>query len=226
MSLYCLWISQQTRNHFWTSWHVSYWFIIGTAPPVCVFMCIHVNTRVLPVVTSFERVWHESHWVRTGTVSLVCVITWKNHDFPVNTCRHIKFVHSIRWNTWIEPVELVNSLIEHVKPRVIVCWDITWKFIACSFTLMTTAYCSKEGPHKNEWWNLLLILTSAYHVERNGSGVELRTLDYENPGSNPGCGVKIMGKFFHSTLLQFTQLNKWVPGYRQWWICVRAAFAH
>ena len=24
-----------------------------------------------------------------------------------------------------------------------------------------------------------------YFVERNGSGVELRTLDYENPGSNP-----------------------------------------
>ena len=40
------------------------------------------------------------------------------------------------------------------------------------------------------------------------SGVELRTLDYENPGSNPGCGVKTLGKFFHSTLLQFTQLNK------------------
>ena len=45
-------------------------------------------------------------------------------------------------------------------------------------------------------------------VERCGSGVELRTLDYENPGSNPGCGVKTLGKFFHSTLLQFTQLNK------------------
>ena len=43
-------------------------------------------------------------------------------------------------------------------------------------------------------------------VERSGSGVELRTLDYENPGSNPGCGVKTLGKFFHSTLLQFTQL--------------------
>ena len=42
----------------------------------------------------------------------------------------------------------------------------------------------------------------------SGSGVELRTLDYENPGSNPGCGVKTLGKFFHSTLLQFTQLNK------------------
>ena len=27
-------------------------------------------------------------------------------------------------------------------------------------------------------------------VECSGSGVELRTLDYENPGSNPGCGVK------------------------------------
>ena len=44
--------------------------------------------------------------------------------------------------------------------------------------------------------------------ERSGSGVELRTLDYENPGSNPGCGVNTLGKFFHSTLLQFTQLNK------------------
>ena len=46
------------------------------------------------------------------------------------------------------------------------------------------------------------------YVERSGSGVELRTLDYENPGSNPGCGVKTLGKFFHSTLLQFTQLFK------------------
>ena len=45
-------------------------------------------------------------------------------------------------------------------------------------------------------------------VERSGSGVELRTLDYENPGSNPGCGVKTLGKFFHSPLLQFSQLNK------------------
>ena len=45
-------------------------------------------------------------------------------------------------------------------------------------------------------------------VERSGSGVERRTLDYENPGSNPGCGVNTLGKFFHSTLLQFTQLNK------------------
>ena len=36
---FSLW-PQQTRNHFWTSWHVSYWFILGTAPPVrvsCVF---------------------------------------------------------------------------------------------------------------------------------------------------------------------------------------------
>ena len=46
------------------------------------------------------------------------------------------------------------------------------------------------------------------NVERSGSGVELQTLDYENPGSNPGCGVKTLGKFFHSTLLQFTQLFK------------------
>ena len=49
--------------------------------------------------------------------------------------------------------------------------------------------------------------TKLCKVERSGSGVELRILDYENPGSNPGCGVKTLGKFFHSTLLQFTQLN-------------------
>ena len=51
-------------------------------------------------------------------------------------------------------------------------------------------------------------LRQPYNVERSGSGVELRTHDYENPGSNPGCSVKTLGKFFHSTLLQFTQLNK------------------
>ena len=26
-------------------------------------------------------------------------------------------------------------------------------------------------------------------VERNGSGVELRTLDYDNPGLNPACAA-------------------------------------
>ena len=51
-------------------------------------------------------------------------------------------------------------------------------------------------------------LYSVTHVERSGSGVELRTLHYENPGSNPDSGVKTLGKCFHSTLLQFTQLNK------------------
>ena len=54
----------------------------------------------------------------------------------------------------------------------------------------------------------ILTRAIAVGVERSGSGVELRTLDYENPGSNPGCGVKTLGKFFHSTLLQFTELNQ------------------
>ena len=45
-------------------------------------------------------------------------------------------------------------------------------------------------------------------MNSDGSAVELRTLDYENRGSNDDCGVKTLGKFFHSTLLQFTQLNK------------------
>ena len=41
-----------------------------------------------------------------------------------------------------------------------------------------------------------VLALSRDRVERSGSGVELRTLDYENPGSNPGCGVKTLGKFF------------------------------
>ena len=57
-------------------------------------------------------------------------------------------------------------------------------------------------------------------VERSGSGVEL---DYENPGSNPGCGAKTLGKFFS---LYIAPVHSAVPGYRQWLICVRVAFAH
>jgi hypothetical protein len=62
-------------------------------------MCIQVNTRVLPVVTNFERVWHESYWVRTGTVSLVCVVTWKTwfHGKHVLIHLYTKFVHRIQW---------------------------------------------------------------------------------------------------------------------------------
>ena len=55
--------------------------------------------------------------------------------------------------------------------------------------------------------SLVVVVVLIILLERSGSGVELRTLDYENPGSNPGCSVKTLGKFFHSTLLQFTQLN-------------------
>ena len=41
-----------------------------------------------------------------------------------------------------------------------------------------------------------LLCAQWFRDERSGSGVELRTLDYENPGSNPGCGVNTLGKFF------------------------------
>ena len=47
-----------------------------------------------------------------------------------------------------------------------------------------------------------MTMYARHTIERSGSGVELRTLNYENPGSNPWAS------FFHSTLLQFTQQNK------------------
>ena len=34
------------------------------------------------------------------------------------------------------------------------------------------------------------------------------------------CWCQTVEKFVHSTLLQFTQLYEWIPGYRQWWIFV------
>ena len=55
--------------------------------------------------------------------------------------------------------------------------------------------------------NVWMMATHSF-IERSGSGVELLTLDYENLGSNPGCCVKTLRKFFQSILLQFTQLYK------------------
>ena len=53
-------------------------FIIGTAPPVYVFVCIHMNTRVLLVVMSLTRVVLGQNWYDfTGTCHLV-----KNSWFP------------------------------------------------------------------------------------------------------------------------------------------------
>ena len=46
------------------------------------------------------------------------------------------------------------------------------------------------------------------------------------PGFKSCAAVLKPSKFFNSTLLQFIQLYKRVPDYRQWWICVRAALAH
>ena len=59
-----------------------------------------------------------------------------------------------------------------------------------------------------QWFSLVNIHYYIAFVEGCGSVVELRTLDYENPGSNPGCGAKTLGKCFHSTFLQLTQLYK------------------
>ena len=61
------------------------------------------------------------------------------------------------------------------------------------------------------WWLVM---------ENFGRVVKRWALSHDDPGSilNPGS-FETIGQFFvHSTLPQFTQLYKWVPGYRQWWI--------
>ena len=77
-----------------TSWHVSYWFIIGTAPPVQVFMCIHVNTRVLPVVTSLTRVILGQNWYGfTGTCHHVKIQFFFTESGKF-TCSHVLYMNS------------------------------------------------------------------------------------------------------------------------------------
>ena len=56
---------------------------------------------------------------------------------------------------------------------------------------------------------VVLCLKHTLHtVERSGSGVELRLSTTSTRVGILYCSVKTLGKFFHSTLLQFTQLYK------------------
>ena len=57
------------------------------------------------------------------------------------------------------------------------------------------------------------VTSNTWQYECRGSGVGLSTK--RTRVRILCCGVKTLGKFFHSTLLQSTQLYKWVPGYRQ-----------
>ena len=57
------------------------------------------------------------------------------------------------------------------------CISQHWDFNALTSNLWIPLFSTAEEDI--QWW------MSAHNVERNGSGVELWTLDYENPGSNP-----------------------------------------
>ena len=82
-----------------------------------------------------------------------------------------------------------------------------------------------------QWWSLgagdklCVIVVPSVPVESSGSVVELRTPDQANLGSNIVVRSS-SASYFHSTLIQFTQLYEWIHGYRHWLIFVRAAFAH
>ena len=87
---------------------MSYWFIIGTAPPVRVFMCIHVFCLLSQVLNEFDMSRTRTGYGFTGT------------------CHHGKNVstHQICSQNPVNSVELMNSLTEHVKSWVVVCWDV------------------------------------------------------------------------------------------------------
>ena len=52
---------------------------------------------------------------------------------------------------------------------------------------------------------ILNVLKKSIYIERSGSGVELRTLDYENTGSNPGCGIK--ENYIHDICIKLIVIN-------------------
>ena len=63
-------------------------------------------------------------------------------------------------------------------------------------------------------------------LERGSSAVECRTRNQGSPGPNPPLlPFQSLGIFILSTMPQFTQLYKRVPGYRQWWKCEQIVIA-
>ena len=168
--------------------------------------------------------------VRLYVVTRLCCIQFEGR------CLHISELRLIAWQSCQGHDSIVSivhcSLSCHVTMLTVITWQQqtqespTNQHWSCSHMtrvtwLETMAHTAEDGSVNVQKFSIVILC-----MERSGSGVELRTLDYENPGSNHGCGAKTFGRFFHSTLLQFTQLNKWVPGYRQLWLCVRATFAH
>ena len=52
-----------------------------------------------------------------------------------------------------------------------------------------------------------------YYIERSGSGVELQTLDYENPGSNPVWQCINLGQVFSlyiAPIHSAVQMSTWL----------------
>ena len=76
---------------------------------------------------------------------------------------------------------------------------------------------SYESRRRNLWFCI-------FCVQCNGPVLECLTFNHANLGSNVVLLFQKMGKFIHSTLLQFTQPFKRVHGYRQWWIFVCKEF--
>ena len=100
-------------------------------------------------------------------------------------------------------------------------WDTTkfWSINRCAHYLLV----ARARPIRKESEMCVL---HCICVECAGSLVERRTHNRESQGLNPLCYRSAVWAFPFSPLTpQFTQLYKWVPGYRQWWKCEWTIFA-
>jgi len=83
-------------------------------------MCFHTYSREYMCFACCHEFW--------TSLSLTWVVLGQNWYGFTGTCRHDFTVNTPNLFTesgefvWIEPVDLVISLTEHVKSRVVVCW--------------------------------------------------------------------------------------------------------
>jgi len=89
---------------------------------------LHILFMWIHMFCLLSRDFNEFDTSRTGS-ELVRVITWKTHDFTVNTYRHTKFVHRIQWiNVW-----------KHVNWA---SWTCEFTYRTCEITKIDTKYSS------------------------------------------------------------------------------------
>ena len=129
----------------------------------CVFMWIHMFCLCHEFDTSCTEsglVWF--HWNVSSCEKLV-ISRQTRVDKPNLFTESGEFTYR---NTWIKPVELVNSHTEHVKSRVAVCWELFTRMHTHAHTHTHTHThthaCTRACAHIYTRWQCKLVPVSSW----------------------------------------------------------------